>query len=278
MVFEDLEIVENNDIGFLLGKYNIAMSFCITTLSVVMFTLKRKTATKFCNKLYEIDKILQHLNTVHRQKKTSMKLKFLIISVIFCSCGAVIGYISLYSMEIDLWFVIIDDQLVTWVIVEYVGIVAFMTTIAEQINEQFRSFYKNSEMSQSVFSITVVEAKNTKKDFRTDSNNDVEIFATRLAKLRSLQVIWIMFIDEVTTFVDFYGIIVLCCGFKFFYSILTDSYIAIEPALREKKFIMANFYDFFNCFYVLWDVMFLLIMTSAVTKLSKEVRMDSLTL
>lgn len=277
--FQDLFKSEAEDMILILNDYFIIISFLITTLTVVVFTLKRQVVTDICNEFYEIIQVLQHFDELEHKKKANLIIKFLIASNFCCGCLVIIWCFLLYGTDLNLLFVVIDDYLVTWIVVQYVFIIVIMTVIIKTINDRFRSFYRNTEIATvsaknwNVFIVQnyVVQGETENKFLKNKNEIDTEMSFLKLTKLKALQKIWITFMDTMVKLVDFYSLIVLGCGFKFFFSILADAYAAIKPALEEKRLIPRDFKNAFDVFYVLWDTALLLVMTSSVTGLTNEV-------
>lgn len=263
MIYGDLFKVKENNINYLMSDYFIVTSFFITSLTVAIFTVERRTATEVCNELYAINRLLWSFDKgIRQEEKIDTKMKAMIILNMFGCCGFALYYLLIEQLDLRTLFVLIDDAMITWIVVQYVWTVSFMNSIILAINKQFRSLSNSSVKNyESCFNDT----------YQVNDDKIDNVASSRLTKLETLQEVWLMFVDATTKFVGFYGLIMLGCVFKFFFSILCDLYHVIDLALVEKRFIITNVYNAFEVIYLSWDVLLLLAVTSFVTNLTREV-------
>lgn len=125
---------------FTLNNIFIITSFSIIFSTVLIFTLNQQNTVKFCNELVEICQLLEIFNRDYMRNKFDFKLKKLVCYVVLCCLFLPIGNALTDTMEMSLVLILINDSMISWIIVQYVWVVALMRAVVETINDQFRNF------------------------------------------------------------------------------------------------------------------------------------------
>lgn len=128
---------------FSLNHIFIAISSLVVLCTFLNFTLKQQTAAQFCNELDEIDQWLEVFNRHYKNEKFDAKLKLLISCNMFCCLWFPIGNVVAGDFNINLRLIVFNDSIISWIIIQYVWIVALMHAMAGTINDQFRNFHED---------------------------------------------------------------------------------------------------------------------------------------
>lgn len=231
-----------------LVSFFVAITFAIVFTTILTLALKQTVAVGICNELHEIDQFLNSFHNNNYRKKIDTKLKVLIIINAFFCIIFPINEGTVGTDEILLWLLLINSTLASWVVMQYVGIVAIMDALFRAINNQFLQFY-------------------SPKVFEVKDKNDGP--SQRLTKIEALQEIYIKLVKAATKYANFYSYIVLMVIIKIFVAILVDTFAIIKFALEEE--ISPTLSRVMDLLWLLWDILLLLSVSFSVTKLSSEV-------
>lgn len=249
MIFDDLLDADSSDIIFALSNFYVVISFLVVCVTIFTFVWKHRIVTEMINEFHQINLTLEIFDENYRQKKLGNKLQWLMGYNMFCCLLFPIASSLTCGIHLQMSFILTNSILVSWIVFEYVWMVAIMDAMIETINDRFQQI----EQSNPLLVQTIGEEK------------------SKITSLEVLQNNCLKFMDTSTKFSDFYGTIMLGCVLKFFFSILTDLFFIIRPALLEKRFIIVSYLDAFLLLWLLWDVFLLATITSCITRLTTEV-------
>lgn len=228
------------------------ITFMVVFTTVLTLILRQETAVDICNKLHEINQLLKVFDKNYWQKKIDTRLKLLVtLNVVFCLVFPIRWAFSPH-LKIYSWFLEINSMLVSWIILEFVGLVVLMGSMAETINEQLESSCINSKITIEV-------------------NSGRTRFSTKYAKIGTLQELYLKLVKTAVKYTDFYNFIILFCIAQIYATMLNDIFATIRHAVMMETSVHKNFTSMFHLRDALWDITLLISVTFSVTKLSSEV-------
>lgn len=249
LVIQDLpkQEMKTSTLNLTLAVFWIIITFVIVVITILTFILRQKIAVDICNELYGINQLLETFKKNFRRKKIDKKLKLLTaLNMFFCAIFPIIHYIFGQS-KTSLWLIIFNTELISWIVVEYICIIALMGGMVEAINDEFQRFYDHPSLI-------------------------CDFFAKSTVEIDVLQEIYLALVKITKKYADFYGFIMLICVIKFFFGVLVEIFAIFRRALVEQGFIVKNFINPNVQFLLFWDIFILLSVTSSVTNLSDEVK------
>lgn len=245
---------------FTLTNFFILITFLIVFITISTLILRQKEVINICDELYEIHRSLETCEEAYLQKKMGTKLKSLIQVNIFLS---IFFPISNTHHEVIMALIFFNVALVSFVIMQYVWIVAVMVTMIETINEQFRKIDTSNKIT--------VETSNNSSISTNASDMDFNIFSTRLVRIEVLQEVFLKLMKATADFDRFYSFVMLVCIIKIFFSILVNLFSMINSALKEQRPVIVTLINLIEVLWLSWDIFLLLLVTYFGTKLASEV-------
>lgn len=243
--------VATHDVLLEFRHYNLLLTADYIISSLTVFTtvctaiLKQKKVDDICDKLYKINRLLKVFDKYYEQKKIDARLN-LLVTLNMCFCLIFLIRTVLYhKFNMIIWLYIINNILVSFILIQYVGLIVLMGAMAERINEQFELF--------------------------DDNGNGCHQSSTIFSKIEILKELYLDIKETVVKYIEFYGSIMLICIVELYFMTLIDTFFMIRKIIREKKSIFQSLTIKTYLLFIMWDIVVLLSVTFSATKLTSEV-------